>query len=136
MKKPEQLAWTIMRREMSGYWVAQRHEDRFTSGIPDVSFVMIDGRSGWVELKAGERFSVAAEQIQWMVSRAQFGQCCILAARGEGGWLAVRVTPINAPMLRTATRAKDLAAIGYVGTAPEVIEKCLQQSPNPLEKIE
>lgn len=129
MKKPEQLAWVCMRREMTGRWVAQRHEDRYSKGIPDVSFVLTDGRAGWIELKAA-RFIIAPEQVQWMVERSKFGVCCIVAARADDGWVGVRVCADNAPVLRAARAAKDLAAIGYVGKSPEIIEKCLQQHPN------
>lgn len=48
---PERLLWEQIRAGMGYAWHCQRHEDRFTVGIPDVSFG-IGGRDGWMELKS------------------------------------------------------------------------------------
>lgn len=43
--------WRNMRKRMHPYWEqATRHEDKFASGIADVSFVC-NGMHGWLELK-------------------------------------------------------------------------------------
>ncbi len=46
----EQRVWDYLARSMKGRWFVQRHEDRYSDSIPDVSFVMT-GVSGWLELK-------------------------------------------------------------------------------------
>ena len=121
MRKPEQLAWVNMRREMSGLWVAQRHEDRFTCGIPDVSFVLPGGVGGWIELKAGDRFKVSPEQIQWMLLRARYGQCCILAAWDGRVWHASRVGEHNFDRLRVSDKCTDISELGMSGSPAHVI---------------
>ncbi|MCP4377699.1 MAG: hypothetical protein GY794_16175 [bacterium] len=47
----ESNMWRNMRQRMHPYWdEATRHEDKFNSGIADVSFVC-GGAHGWIELK-------------------------------------------------------------------------------------
>lgn len=47
----ESNLWRNMRERMHPYWdEATRHEDKFNSGIADVSFVC-GGEHGWIELK-------------------------------------------------------------------------------------
>ncbi len=45
----ESRLWEYLRTGMGARWEAQRHEDRFTPGIPDVSYSIT--RHGWIELK-------------------------------------------------------------------------------------
>lgn len=45
----EARLWQYLRTGMGSAWEAQRHEDKLTSGIPDVSYSM--SRHGWIELK-------------------------------------------------------------------------------------
>lgn len=53
----ESAFWNTLRDGMKGKWLAQRHEDAFSEGIPDVSFDMPGIRgSGWIELKYLETF--------------------------------------------------------------------------------
>lgn len=42
--------WTKLKNGMGDRWDAQRHEDKFQLGIPDVSFGL-PGVNGWIELK-------------------------------------------------------------------------------------
>lgn len=42
--------WDYLSCGMGNRWEAQRHEDKLTSGIPDVSYSM-NGVHGWIELK-------------------------------------------------------------------------------------
>ena len=45
----EAALWQHLRDGMGGGWLAQRHEDKLTAGIPDVSYSI--NRHGWIELK-------------------------------------------------------------------------------------
>ena len=42
--------WKYLSRVMGNMWVAQRHEDKYATGIPDVSYVI--DHHGWIELKS------------------------------------------------------------------------------------
>jgi hypothetical protein len=51
----ERNFWTYLSKAMGKLWDAQRHEDKLTCGIPDVSYA-IEGQSGWIELKCLEKW--------------------------------------------------------------------------------
>lgn len=51
MNRPERAFWDLIDRHMGPRWDAQRHEDKYSTGIPDVSFGC-RGTDGWIELKA------------------------------------------------------------------------------------
>ena len=77
---------------MSPYWAAQRHEDKYTKGIPDVSYSM-NGVNGWVELKTVEINKLGkvniphftAEQRQWLKRHGRRGGHCFLFVEVTGG---------------------------------------------------
>lgn len=48
----EKQLWAFIRSKCRGKWLAQRHEDRISVGIPDVSFAICGVGHGWVELKS------------------------------------------------------------------------------------
>jgi len=122
MKTPEQLAWIALQRSMGAGWIVQRHEDRYSSGIPDVSYVLPGGAAGWIELKAGDRFEIRPDQANWAAARAGWGARCLVMAPGAGDqWAGVRVSGANLPRLRRATRFEHLAALGRVGTGRELV---------------
>lgn len=50
-RDPEQILWDDIREGMTARWHPQRHEDRFSTGIPDVSYGIQKLTDGWVELK-------------------------------------------------------------------------------------
>ena len=78
MKETE--LWLLMNQSMGNLWVAQRHEDKYSPDIPDVSYTY-RGRSGWIELKASTRVGDApisipklrAGQLNWLHARARHG---------------------------------------------------------------
>lgn len=43
--------WEHVREGMRSRWHAQRHEDKHSKGIPDVSYAMRRKTDGWVEMK-------------------------------------------------------------------------------------
>lgn len=47
----EDKLWDDTRDGMTGRWHAQRHEDKYSKGIPDVSFGIQKKAEGWIELK-------------------------------------------------------------------------------------
>jgi len=50
----ETALWNKLNKGMGKRWFAQRHEDKFSAGIPDVSYVY-GGQTGWIELKYMEK---------------------------------------------------------------------------------
>lgn len=72
---------------------ATRHEDRLSVGTPDVSFC-VGGLSGWIELKALDKWPPAGTfvqidnlqpwQVNWIESRGEAGACIsLLCAVGD-----------------------------------------------------
>jgi len=51
----EKDLWRFIKESMGAHWDAQRHEDKDSLGIPDVSYGLQD-RQGWIELKYVEKF--------------------------------------------------------------------------------
>lgn len=86
MKKGETKFWGKISMAMSGAWDAQRHEDKISLGIPDVSFGF-KGKNGWIELKYLEDYPkkesspirikhFTPEQKIWLEVRQMFGGNC------------------------------------------------------------
>ena len=68
---PEQKAHAALQREMGGRWHYQRHEDKYSSDVPDISFAYL-GQHGWIELKAAkdnEAIKLRPGQLNWMLKR-------------------------------------------------------------------
>jgi len=97
MREPEQKLWDHVRAGMASRWDAQRHEDRYATGIPDVSFG-IHGKDGWIELKHLHKgpanqdrpwdFAydhLTSDQRNWMTRRARqgSGRVFVLAQIGD-----------------------------------------------------
>ena len=93
--KIEQAAWQTLSRQMRGRWWAQRIEDRYSVGVPDVA-CMLDGQHAWLELKAArdcqEPLKIRRSQIVWMSECDAVGGVCILLARCNLMWYGIRVT--------------------------------------------
>lgn len=111
--KPEQLMWDYLDDTMRGRWDAQRHEDKFSESVPDVSFAC-RGVDGWLELKVlpswpkqpgvNVRMShLRPGQVNWMEIRGK---------RGRGAvWLLLAVGTSNGLadwVLIHHTRVRDL----------------------------
>jgi hypothetical protein len=91
MRHPEQKVWDTLKRRMPEDFIPQRHEDKYSAGIPDLSFVW-RGVSGWIELKnATPSFEVRPAQLAWMTKRSKAGAICILLARYNNMWAACRI---------------------------------------------
>ena len=86
VKGGEARLWDQFRSGMAGRWDAQRHEDRYSPGIPDVSYGIGSHADGWIELKYLPKLPRAREapwsfprghlrpdQVNWMTRRARTG---------------------------------------------------------------
>lgn len=49
----EARLWKYLAEVLGGVWEAQRHEDRYSVGVPDVSYAT--DHHGWIELKKVKR---------------------------------------------------------------------------------
>jgi hypothetical protein len=47
----EAKLWEDIQQGMTARWHCQRHEDKYSTGIPDVSFGIQKRSEGWIELK-------------------------------------------------------------------------------------
>lgn len=84
----EAALWDTLRVGMGGLWHAQRHEDKHSTSIPDVSYAM-GSVDGWIELKYMNEVATARslnsktfdfhrdhfpeEQRNWLTERARRG---------------------------------------------------------------
>lgn len=57
----EARLWQYLRDGMGARWAAQRHEDKYSTGIPDVSYST--NCHGWIELKYVARPPVKATNL-------------------------------------------------------------------------
>jgi hypothetical protein len=85
---PENSFKKYLLRIMKGVWDVQSHEDRYSPGIPDLSYG-IDGINGWIELKyIGPRSrkpsKFTPQQINWLKKRMRYGGNC---------WVMVKKAP-------------------------------------------
>lgn len=112
--------WAYLRKGMRGRWHAQRHEDRLSAGVPDVSYAL-NGVDGWIELKALDRWPKRAGtrvtsgltliQGRWLVDRAQKGngQCFIFLKVGRDyllwRWIDAHILAPTARVNQAALKA-------------------------------
>lgn len=84
MNKPEKALWNYVSAGMNNRWDCQRHEDRYSKGIPDVSYG-INGVNGWIELKISKqgKVNISQEQINWAISRGSRGGRCFVLIRDD-----------------------------------------------------
>ena len=127
---PEQRVWDSLRRHMPEDFLPQRHEDKYSPGIPDLSFVW-RGVQGWIELKAARpQLLMRPEQVRWMLRRSREGVPCILLARyGREDWAGIRMQEeaygrVSRPMhfedLGEPTRDPVALLEGLLGLPPTV----------------
>lgn len=90
--KPEQRLWLIFSRHYHRAALLQRHEDRLSPDIPDVSFVdRSTGTCGWVELKVLRGWGACSHlrpgQVNWLRDRAALGAPVWFVAAAPDGRL-------------------------------------------------
>lgn len=128
MRRPEQIVWQRLRPQLvKAGALVQRHEDRLSVGIPDISIVL-DGRSGWIELKAAATVTSALklrdQQHLWMAARTNAGcPCMILAQVGCGLWYGGLVGHgfIQPSDLWVPTSCARLVALGGMSHSDPVV---------------
>jgi len=125
----EAALWAYVRNGMRGRWSVQRHEDRMTAGIPDLSYA-IDGADGWIELKSmaawpvrpGTRVDVGItpEQVLWAEQRgaAGSGRCFVLIRVGREHLLVRWNRARN--LLRETITKDEVRAIAEGGWSPGI----------------
>ena len=97
--------WKTLYLHMRGLWHAQRHEDIYSSGIPDVSYA-IDGICGWIELKYIKEWPkrpttiirvkhLTKQQRLWLRQRGKRCDNVFLFLRVNYDWLLFRHTHVN-----------------------------------------
>jgi hypothetical protein len=103
---PEQKVWDQFRRAAPEGLMLQRHEDKFSLGIPDVSF-MWAGTSGWVELKNASEgsFFVRPAQYAWWTRYAAAGGCVALMARVSPDDWRAQLVPVDGMVGRVSVDA-------------------------------
>lgn len=114
----ETQLWRYLKNGMRGRWDAQRHEDKFSTGVPDVSYAL-EGVDGWIELKSLSkwparestpvRIGLRKEQSIWLAQRAQSGngRCFILVRVGREHLLFHAV--LGGPLVRGIIRSEMYA---------------------------
>lgn len=118
----EQQLWKFLSSKMKGKWLAQRHEDRLSQGIPDVSFSIRGVGHGWMELKAIDAAMPAAPvriphltdlQRAWIMSHGQAGGgVFVLVSIGEGIYL-FDYSVVYKLGLMTSVEMRETAAVFY-----------------------
>lgn len=104
--------WDYLARQMGRLWHAQRHEDRYSPDIPDLSYGF-GGTEGWIELKTipgwpanpNKPVSIPhlrAGQVNWIEERNKYGSShtWLLLAVGASGfddadWVLIRGSDIR-----------------------------------------
>lgn len=111
-RDPEQKLWDDVRDSMVGRWHAQRHEDKYSKGIPDVSFGIQKRSEGWIELKVLRALPSAigsdkpwdfsydhfpGEQRNWLTERSKhgLGRVFLMCRFGDTGTLIWNWSRVN-----------------------------------------
>lgn len=92
----ESALWVQLNEIMKDKWVATRHEDILSKGVPDVSFSM-PSVSGWIELKTAftivkDRLkirSLTPEQRIWLHKRRSIGGRVWVLCADHDQWIFV-----------------------------------------------
>lgn len=92
--------WKCFKRNMAPFGEFDRHEDKLNLGVPDVSYVLLNGvTTGWIELKHAHNYPARAstvfrikhftqEQRFWLRRRGTAGDNCWLFLQvGRDYWL-------------------------------------------------
>lgn len=84
--KPESAFWKWLDMATIGLWDVQRHEDKYSVGIPDISYGS-EGVNGWIELKAYNKWPngslphFTSKQANWLTNRGKKGGLCFILIR-------------------------------------------------------
>jgi hypothetical protein len=118
----ERALWNYIRGGLKSDWYLQRHEDRISAGVPDVSYSGW-GTGGWLELKVLKRWparkmtpvkiGLTKEQALWLRQCGKHGNgnCFILLRVGRGDFLLFnwqQALALTEPRLQTDIRQRAL----------------------------
>lgn len=128
-RKPEQLVWDSLRLKSLGKILFQRHEDRYSAGIPDLSGIKRRVQF-WCELKhadGSKRLLLRQRQLTWSLERSAHGVPAILLARREPHeWAGCLVDSSTYPELTGGVDFNRLSHLGRIDVCPvELIERLL-----------
>jgi hypothetical protein len=85
MRKPEQLLWDSLKRTMGTLWRIQRHEDKHSPDVPDLSY-SCRRCSGWLELKVLDKWPASpTAPLDFALSHFTLSQRSWLRRHGEMG---------------------------------------------------
>jgi len=120
MKKPEQKQWEALRNATGASILWQRHEDKHSPDIPDLSFCTPQGTpqgAGWVEMKTLSKWPARAStrvriphlapgQVNWAMRRWVMGANCWMLLRVEeyDNWLLIDPHVMNAILHQELTQ--------------------------------
>lgn len=91
MNRRENVFKKHLMKIMGTRWDAQSHEDKYSNGIPDLSFGA-EGVNGWIELKQIPKFKgenpvkpdkYTPEQINWIRRRGKKSGHCFIFVKVE-----------------------------------------------------
>lgn len=85
-KKAEARFWSWLQPIITSFADVQRHEDKYSVGIPDLSYG-VNGVNGWIELKACDKWPTGGlplftnKQSNWLTDRGKTGGHCFILVR-------------------------------------------------------
>lgn len=137
MRKPEQKVWDYLDRQMGRRWHVQRHEDRYSLDIPDLSYGL-GGTDGWIELKTIPRWPanpakpvaiphLRPGQVNWIEDRNRYGNCntwmllVVGATPAIAEWALIPGSDLRKIYDRTLTEA-DIKFAYRVCSGPEIAD--------------
>lgn len=123
----------LKRATLGFHW--QRHEDKFTSGIPDCSFASENGE-GWVELKTYDSWPRDASeplkftdlkptQVNWAIARIRAGGNVWFLVEVKKDWFLIYGTYARQFGKLTKAELLKLSAMHGSGAIPKEIKEIL-----------
>lgn len=123
----EARLWKYIRDGMGSRWVAQRHEDKYSTGIPDVSYST--DHHGWIELKYLARPPkrpnhplaiphFTAEQRNWITRHGSRGGKCFVLLQVEKTYFLLSWDQVGILGPSTYAELKETAFRCWAGGIP------------------
>jgi len=93
MNHKETALRKYLEKKIGTRWHVQAHEDKYSSGIPDLSYGL-DGHNGWIELKVVDSFPKYSRnlvnldhlrifQVNWLINRGKKAGSCFILVKTE-----------------------------------------------------
>lgn len=123
MPSPEQKLWSYLSSIMGARWDAQRHEDKYATGVPDVSFG-IGGVQGWIELKVVSGWPARSATIISLPTFSPDQRNWLNRRHAKGGHCFILLQVNRTYLLFTGDRAFDNLGRTWTKTDVEVESIC------------